>query len=102
MREVRAPGREVHPEKAGHHVCLIDRVTLTSSWADQQLVQNRRRMTFDSLLFHVLQIDDSGMRRDRSERDAGRDLEAHNQDLLSLADQGDPKAAKALETMAHF
>jgi predicted NBD/HSP70 family sugar kinase len=24
------------------------------------------------------------------------------QDLLSLADQGDPKAAKALETMAHF
>ena len=31
---------EVHQEKAGDHVCIIDRITFSVSWADQKLVQN--------------------------------------------------------------
>src|SRR6267378_5875048 len=84
MRQVCTPGREGHPEKASHHVRLIDRVTLPAPWTDQQLILNRTRVTLDSFLLHVVQIDDSRMLRGSAERAAGRDLEAHNQDSQSL------------------
>ncbi len=41
-------------------------------------------MTFDGFLFHIIQIDDSRMLSRGTGRDAGWNLEAHNQDLQEL------------------
>src|ERR1035437_847166 len=79
MRKICSSLGKVHPEKARHHVCVIDRITPSVSWTNQQLVQNRRGMALHSFLFHVIQIDNSGLLRGSAEREVGRNFEAHQQ-----------------------
>src|ERR1035437_7902499 len=85
MRKICSSWSKVHPEKARHHVCVIDRITPSVSWANQQLVQNRLGMALHSFLFHVIQSDNSGLLRRSAGRELGRDFEAHHQDPQRLA-----------------
>ena len=67
VREVRAPGGKIHPEKTGNHICVIDGIAVSCAWPAEQLVDNGGRMPLYGLLFYIVQIDNLGFDRRRSD-----------------------------------
>src|SRR5579872_5579813 len=81
MREVRPAGREIHPEKTCYDIGVIDGVARTGFRTSQELIQNRRGMTFDGLFLDVVEIDDLGFGRLLADLDRRFDFETHDQNL---------------------